>query len=129
MTRVLICESKYSTTLILSGALELEGFEILVSRDSEDARFKIIMESPNFVLIDWLEFDFTRLNIKDFTGQLKSLRPDTIFVFITHQSIEIQVSSFRSLIKSLGADDYIIKPFNPTHVIKQLKNWSVKMTR
>lgn len=129
MPSVLICDPNYSTTLALSGALELEGFDILVARDSDDARFKIIMESPDFVLIDWLEFDRQGLKIKDFIGQLKHLRPNTMFVFISHQSVETQVLSFKDLVTSYGADDYIIKPFNPTHVIKQLKNWSVKMTR
>lgn len=129
MPRVLICDPNYSTTLALSGALELNDFDILVAKDADDARFKIIMESPDFVLIDWLEFDRQHLHIKDFIGQLKRLRPNTMFIFISHQSVETQVLSFKDLVKSNGADDYIIKPFNPTHVIKKLNNWSVKMTR
>lgn len=129
MTRVLICEPNHSTTFALSGALELEGFEVLLAHDSENARFKIIMESPDFVLIDWLEFDIRHMDIKNFIGQLKRLRPNTMFVFISHIGVRKDVSDFEEMVASHGADDYILKPFNPTHVIEQLKNWSAKTTR
>ncbi len=129
MPRVLICDPNYSTILALSGALELAGFEILVARDSDDARFKIIMESPDFVLIDWLEFDRQRLKIKDFIEQLKRLRPRTMFIFISHQSVEAQVLSFKDLVTGHGADGYIIKPFNLINVLNKLENWSKKTTR
>lgn len=129
MPSVLICDPNYSTTLTLSGALEFESFDILVARDSDDARFKIIMESPDFVLIDWLEFNIVHMNIKSFISQLKHLRPNTMFIFISHKGIQANISTFESLVQNHGADSYIIKPFNPTHVVEQLKNWSVKMTR
>ena len=129
MIRVLICDPNPSTKLALCGALEMEGIEVLTAQDAESARFKIIMESPDFVLIDWLEFDIRHLNIKKLTSQLKRLRPDTLFVFMSHKGVERDVSSFAEMVAEHGADDYILKPFNPAHVIEQLKNWSVKTTR
>jgi DNA-binding response OmpR family regulator len=129
MKRVLICEPNHSTTFALSGALEFEGFEVLLAHNSENARFQIIMESPDFVLIDWLEFDIRHMDIKDFIGQLKHIRPDTMFVFISHIGVQRDVSDFEEMVADRGADDYILKPFNPTHVIEQLNNWSAKMTR
>lgn len=126
--RVLICDPNHSTVLTLSGALEMEGFEILVAKNSEDARFKIIMESPDFVLIDWLEFDLTHMDVKRFISQLKRLRPSTLFVFISHKGLKTDISTFENMVAQHGADGYILKPFNPSHVLAQLKDWSMKTT-
>ena len=128
MRKVLICDPNPSTKISLCGSLEMEGFEVLTAQDAESARFKIIMESPDFVLIDWLEFDITHLDIKEFTSQLKRLRPDTLFVFISYRGLAADVLTFESLVAEHGADGYILKPFNLTHVAETLNHWPSKLT-
>ncbi len=121
MLRVLICDPNYSTLLTLSGVLEMEGFEILLAKDTDEARFQIIMKSPDFVLIDWLEFDIQNMDIKDFCKQVKRLRPNTSFIFISHKGLKTDLLDFEKLIKDHGADGYILKPFNPSKVVEHLR--------
>ncbi len=120
--KALICEPDFSTRETLYGVLELEGFEVLVAKNTEEARFKIIMESPDFVLIDWLEFDLQHMDIENFSKQVKRIRPNTIFIFLSHKGLQTNLLDFEKLITKNGADTYILKPFNPLKVIECLRN-------
>lgn len=126
--KVLICEPNHSTKVALYGALETEGFEVINAQDVDQAKFKIILESPDFVLIDWLEFDIEHLQIDSFTHALKRLRPNTLFIFMSHKGAHTAVSTFESLVSKNGADGYLLKPFNPTQVISELNSWLSQST-
>lgn len=126
--KVLICEPNHSTKVALYGALEAEGFEVINAQDVDQAKFKIILESPDFVLIDWLEFDIEHLQIDNFTHTLKRLRPNTLFIFMSHKGVHTAVPAFESLVSKNGADGYLLKPFNPAQVISELNSWLSKST-
>lgn len=126
--RVLLCDPNHSTKLALCGALEMGGLAVISATGVDEARFKIIMESPDFVLIDWLEFDIVHLDIKKFATQAKSMRPDTKFIFMSHKSVYTAVATFEQMVTEYGADGYILKPFNVSHVLQMLKTWSPKLT-
>ncbi len=123
MSLVLLCEPNYHTAGPLTQVLEGEGFEVIEARDLESARFQIIMKSPDFILIDWLEFDIQNMDIKDFCQQTKRIRPHTIFIFMSHKGLKTDLLDFEKMIADNGADGYILKPFNLSKVLEQLKSW------
>jgi DNA-binding response OmpR family regulator len=126
MPSVLICDPNQTTQGVLHCALNIEGFKVFEAGNTESARYQIIMNSPDFVLIDWLEFDITNMDIKRFSQQVKRIRPNTIFIFISHIGVRKDVSDFEEMIAQHGADDYILKPFNPAKVLTKLESWSQK---
>ena len=121
MSSALICDPNQSTTSTLRGVLELEGFEVFEAHNTESARYQIVMNSPDFVLIDWLEFDARNLDIENFIKQVKKIRPHTTFIFISYKGVQRDVSSFAEMVAEHGADGYILKPFNLTRVLEQLQ--------
>ncbi len=120
--KVLVCEPNHSTRSVLVNALQDEGFEIFTAEDSRDASQQILTESPDFVLIEWLDFDIRNMNIEAFRRQMKKLRPETLFVFMSHKGPQKTVGEFATLVADHGADAFVIKPFHPATVLEKIRS-------
>jgi DNA-binding response OmpR family regulator len=122
MASILICEPNHSTRSVLVNALRDEDFEIFTAEDGRDASQQILTKSPDFVLIEWLDFDIRNMDIETFLRQMKRLRPETLFVFMSHKGPQKTVENFATLVADHGADAFVIKPFHPATVLEKLRN-------
>lgn len=116
MSKILVIEDDKLILKSLIIILNSEGFETISAENGLDGIELALSESPDLVLSD--------INLKDISGMevFNSLRKDsrTIsspFIFISGMS---EIDDIRKGM-SLGADDYIVKPFKQADVVNSIK--------
>ncbi len=115
MIKVLIVEDDLDFGNLLKQYLELNGFD--VNRVFNGIEAREILQKIKF---DILLLDVMMPNEDGFTlaKMLPKIYPDTPFLFITAKKMKEDV--IKGL--QLGADDYIIKPFDADELILRIKN-------
>ncbi|MGC8827276.1 MAG: response regulator [Anaerolineae bacterium] len=107
---VVIIDDDRLNQAILQRALVEAGYHVRLA--SEGARgLEIVQEeTPDLVLLDYRLPDADGLEL---LRKLRAAFPDMAIVFMTaYGSEEVAVEALRS-----GADDYLIKPFRPWHIL------------
>jgi DNA-binding response OmpR family regulator len=108
MTRILVVEDDARMARELANLLESRGFEAIVADVSCDIASQVKKNSPDLVLLD------LGLPLLDGTMVAKEIREtsDTGIIVLTSRAAEMD----EVLSMSLGADDFITKPYSP-HVL------------
>jgi DNA-binding response OmpR family regulator len=113
-TRLLLAEDDFNLGSLLQDYLEMEGFEVKLCRDGEEA-----LEAFKEKLFDLCIFD-VMMPKKDGFSLAKEIRVNnkTIpILFLTAKSlVDDKIHGFK-----LGADDYITKPFNEEELVYRIK--------
>jgi two-component system phosphate regulon response regulator PhoB len=115
-TRVLIVEDDASLIEILVYNLEQAGYEVILARDGQDGLNQARLKCPDVVLLDIM------LPVLDGLEVCKRLRADpatrdTLVLMLTARSEETdELVGF-----TVGADDYVTKPFSVRLVLERLK--------
>ncbi len=124
--RILIAEDEPDMRMLISTILEEEGFEVIEARDGEEAISRAHESRPDLILLDMMMPRLTGLEA------CKRLRSDlqtstTPIIFLSAKaSLEDTVAGL-----SGGADDYIVKPFDPIEMVARVRstlNRSQQMT-
>lgn len=112
MSKICIVEDDRSICAELSQLLENAGYQTEILTDFAHSREKILEAEADLILLD--------INIPSLNGEalLKELRKeaDTPVVMVTSRDSEAD----QVLSMSYGADDYIIKPYNPTILLLRI---------
>lgn len=115
--RILIVEDERALTDVLVYNLEKEGYECIVSHDGRDGVTRALTMPPDLVLLDVM------LPLYDGHEVCRRLRADdrtknTPIIMLTAKAEETdQVVGF-----SLGADDYVTKPFSVKVLVQRIKS-------
>ena len=112
---VLIVEDDLDLGNLLKQYLELNGFSVVLSADGRSARDRLLETTFDIVLTDVmmaLEDGF------DLAAYLTQSYPQVPFLFITGRKQKEDV--IRGL--RLGADDYIVKPFDAQELVLRIRN-------
>lgn len=112
--RILVAEDDNDIVEILRLYLENEGFELVISRDGQEALEKFEKNDIDVALIDIM---MPKLNGYEL---IKKVR-DTSNIPIIVMSAK-NMDSDKILGLTLGADDYLTKPFNPLEVVARIKS-------
>ncbi len=112
--KILIAEDDNDIVEILRLYLENEGFDLVISRDGEEAYKSFEKNSIDVALIDIM---MPKLNGYEL---IKKIR-DTSNIPIIVMSAK-NMDSDKILGLTLGADDYLTKPFNPLEVVARIKS-------
>lgn len=112
--KILIAEDDNDIVEILRLYLENEGFDLVISRDGEEAYKSFEKNSVDVALIDIM---MPKLNGYEL---IKKIR-DTSNIPIIVMSAK-NMDSDKILGLTLGADDYLTKPFNPLEVVARIKS-------
>jgi two-component system, OmpR family, response regulator AdeR len=110
---ILIVEDEPDIATILATYLEREGFRTVRANDGEIALQHHLSLKPDLVLLD------VNLPKKDGFTVLAELRRrgETPIIFVTAMADDIdKLTALR-----IGADDYVVKPFNPAEVVARTK--------
>ncbi|AAU38520.1 envelope stress response regulator transcription factor CpxR [Basfia succiniciproducens] len=112
MAKILLVDDDTELTELLSELLSLEGFEVQIACNGEEALAKID-ESYDIVLLDIM------MPVLNGIETLKRLRQNftTPVLMLTARGDEID----RVLGLELGADDYLPKPFNDRELVARIK--------
>ncbi|QTA37785.1 response regulator transcription factor [Thermosipho ferrireducens] len=121
MFRILIVEDDAGIREILKKYLVAEGFEIEEAGTLYEMREKISQKSFDVVLLDIMLPDgYATSEIPEFRVEF----PETGIIIISARDTDMD----RIFGIELGADDYIVKPFNPREVVARVKAF-IRRTR
>ena len=115
-TKVLVIEDDRSLLEVLSYNLNVAGYEVLVATDGQDGLLKAQTKSPDMVLLDLM------LPVVDGLDVCRRLRAgaatkDVPIIMLTAKGEE----SDELIGFSLGADDYVTKPFSIKVLLERMK--------
>lgn len=115
MTRILVVEDDSSIALGLEDDLALEGYEIAVARDGDEAVTRAKQGPFDLILLDLM------LPKKDGFQVCREIRRTgvrTPIIMLTARTHEAE----KVMGLELGADDYVTKPFSPAELRARIKS-------
>ena len=114
---VLIADDDHDIVRFVALNLRLEGFEVVVARDGQDALDKALGADPSLILLDTM---MPRMDGYEVCSRLRDERPDAQIpvIMLTAKSMEAD----RSMAYTAGADDWVTKPFDPADLVSKVKN-------
>jgi DNA-binding response OmpR family regulator len=114
---VLIADDDRDIVRFVALNLRLEGFEVVVANDGQDALDKALDVRPSLILLDTM---MPRMNGYEVCSRLRDQRPDAQIpvIMLTAKSLEAD----RSMAYLAGADDWVTKPFDPADLVCKVKD-------
>lgn len=113
---ILIVEDDRKTASILSLYLQKEGFETVEAYDGMAALSLLKKHRPIFILLDLM------IPYLDGIEFCKKVRQDSQDSNVPIMMVTAKVEEVDKLIGlSVGADDYVVKPFSPREVVARVK--------
>jgi len=116
-SRLLIVEDESEVRESLKEILELMGFDVSTANDGVEGREKILADKPDLVLCD---VNMPRMSGFELLEEVNELMEDQIppaFLFLTAR---VDRDDIRFGL-NLGAEDYILKPFDHAELLKSIK--------
>lgn len=117
MEKILIVEDEQNIREVLQDILELAGYEVQMAENGKSGYNAIIESTPDLVLCD---VNMPDLNGFDLLLSLNQVMKDQVippFIFVT---AKVEKEDIRKGL-NLGADDYIMKPFNHKHILEVVR--------
>jgi DNA-binding response OmpR family regulator len=114
---VLIADDDRDIVRFVALNLRLEGFEVVVANDGQDALDKALDVGPSLILLDTM---MPRMDGYEVCSRLRNQRPDAQIpvIMLTAKSLEAD----RSMAFTAGADDWVTKPFDPADLGSKVKD-------
>lgn len=115
MKKVLLAEDDLDFADVLKQYLELYNYQITWAKDGEEA-FSLFQKE----IFDICVFDVMMPKMDGFTlaEKIININPETPFIFLTAR--KLKEDKLKGL--QLGADDYIVKPFEADELVLRLNN-------
>lgn len=111
--RVLVVDDEATIRDILRRYLQADGFEVIEAADGEEALARFAAASPDVVVLDVLMPGLDGIEV------LRRLRTSSqVYVILLTAKAE-EVDKLVGL--SVGADDYVTKPFSPREVVARAR--------
>jgi DNA-binding response OmpR family regulator len=110
---ILIAEDDPNTAALVATYLQREGFATLIAADGIQALQLAREQQPGFIILDVM---LPRMDGWEICRELRKFS-DVPILFLTAREEEID----RILGLSLGADDYVVKPFSPRELVERVK--------
>ncbi len=112
-TTILIIEDDANTAALITLYCEREGFKTLAAADGASGLHNAVKQNPDLVVLDLM---LPEMDGWDVCRQLRK-QSDVPIIMLTARGDEVdRVSGL-----SLGADDYVIKPFSPRELVERIK--------
>ena len=114
--KVLIIDDDPGVRQLVRTVLERRGFEAVPVASASEAKLKLI-EDPGSLDLILLDISMPGQSGWDFMGDLRAGGDETPVIFLTaHHRVDERVKGFE-----LGADDYVLKPFEPSELIARIE--------
>lgn len=115
MFRILVVDDDTDILSIMETLLTMKGFEVAVISKGENTIPKINSFKPDLILLDVLISGYDGRTI---CRQLKSdvnTRHIPVIMFSAHPGAAASIADY-------GANDFIVKPFDISHLLKKVNN-------
>ena len=112
-TKILIVDDEENICELVRLYIEKEGFEAVIAGDGQEALAKFGSEKPDLILLDVM------LPIKDGWQVCREIRAHSNVPIIM---LTAKGETFDKVLGlELGADDYVVKPFEPKELIARIR--------
>jgi DNA-binding response OmpR family regulator len=114
---VLIADDDVDIVRFVALNLRLEGFEVVVATDGQDALDKALDVGPSLIVLDTM---MPRLDGYEVCSRLRDQRPEAQIpvIMLTAKSL----AADRAMAFTAGADDWVTKPFDPADLVSKVKH-------
>ena len=114
---VLIADDEEDIIRFVEINLRLEGLDVITAHDGEEALHKALAERPSLILLDAM---MPRMDGYEVCAKLRADERtfQMAIIMLTAKSLEAD----RAQARHVGADDVIIKPFDPTELVDKVKS-------
>jgi DNA-binding response OmpR family regulator len=115
-TLVLIADDDVDIVRFVALNLRLEGFDVVVASDGQDALDKALDVRPSLILLDTM---MPRMDGYEVCSRFRDQRPDAAIpvIMLTAKSLDAD----RAMAFTAGADDWVTKPFDPAELVSKVK--------
>ena len=111
--RVLVVDDETSLATVIAGYLEREGFQVTLAYDGPSAVEQARRERPDLIVLDVMLPGFDGIEV---CRQLRTFT-DAYIIMLTARDEEVD----KVVGLSVGADDYLVKPFSPRELIARVR--------
>lgn len=112
--KVLVVEDEFSIRKFLSINLNREGFEVLEAVSGEEALEIVRRIKPGVIVLDIM---LPGIDGFEVCQRIREAVPNIVIIMLTAKSQDMD----KIMGLELGADDYMIKPFNPLELIARIR--------
>ncbi len=115
-TKILVIEDDRSLAEVLTYNLKQAGYDVLVAMDGQDGLLQAQIKSPEIIILDLM------LPVIDGLDVCRRLRADASTRDILIMMLTAKAEESDELVGfSLGADDYVTKPFSVKVLLERIK--------
>jgi len=115
MKKILLVEDDIDFSTVLQQYLELHGFDVILAENGKKALQLFTSNSFDLCLFDVMMPEMDGFTLAEKTIEIN---PDVPFIFLTAK--KLKEDKIKGL--QLGADDYIVKPFEVEELILRIHN-------
>ncbi len=115
--KILIIDDSHFFRVQMSATLTAAGYEVVIAEDGEAGLAAVSREKPDLVLLD---VEMTGMNGFEVCRILRDSDSNNLMPIIMVTSKDDQEDKLVGL--ELGADDYIVKPFNERELLSRIRN-------
>jgi DNA-binding response OmpR family regulator len=112
--KVLLIEDDISIRKFTSINLKRERFEVIEASSAEEALLKLKTNLPDIIILDIM---LPGMDGFELCSKVKDLYPDVSIIILTARNQDMD----KIMGLELGADDYIVKPFNPLELTARIR--------
>lgn len=112
-TRILVVDDEKTITDLVGIYLRNEGYEVQLAYNGADAAQAILTQEFDLAILDIMLPDIDGFEL------LRTIRTDYTYPVIMLTARDSQSDKIEGL--SLGADDYVVKPFRPLELVARVK--------
>ena len=115
MNKILLVDDEIEITEINKRYLEQGGYDIDIANDGKEALEKYKRNKYSLIITDIM---MPNMDGYDLISEVQYLDAEQPFLFITAKTTEPE----KIYALSMGADDYIVKPFSPRELVLRVRN-------
>lgn len=112
-TRILVVDDEKAIADLVGIYLQKEGYEVTLAYNGADAVQAVLAQEFDLAILDIMLPDIDGFEL------LRTIRADYTYPVIMLTARDSQNDKIRGL--SLGADDYVVKPFRPLELVARVK--------
>jgi two-component system phosphate regulon response regulator PhoB len=115
--RILVVEDESALSLLLTYNLEAEGYSVVRAERGDDAEVMLAESTPDLVILDWMLPGVSGFELCRRVRAREATR-DLPVIMLTARGEESE--RVRGL--SVGADDYVVKPFSVPELMARVRS-------
>lgn len=114
--RILVADDDRITRLLMRMLLEKDGFTVLEAENGATAMATLRSERPDLMIVDLQMPDMDGFQVLDMIRGDQQLQAIPVLVLTSESGSEVE-----SKVLEMGADDYLVKPFEPEVMIARIR--------